>query len=99
MGNKTTLKRRYLKNALMESLRSDYRTSTIGIIIMNHIQDAEIFYKKLLYRDCVKSLSRAKKLAEKHERFGLHLEILNWERRLIGSTMELHSISAEKNRP
>ncbi len=91
--NRTALRVRYLKESILENLRAYHRKSTAGIIIMNHIQDAEILYRKSLFKDCMKSLNKAKKLAIKHERFGLHLEILNWQRRLIGSTMERYALT------
>ncbi len=47
-GNIASLKKKYLKDSLLDSLRSYNRKSTAGIIIMNHIQDSEIFYRKLL---------------------------------------------------
>lgn len=89
------LKKRYLKVSLLEALRNFHHEQSIGSVIMNHIQDAEVFYNKLMFRECLRSLNRAKKLCIDQERFGLHLEVLNWQRRLIGSTMEAYDISEE----
>ena len=92
-GRKGAIKRRYLKDALLDNLRTFHRKRSIGRIIMNLMQDAELYYEKLLFKECLKTLKKAKKLASRHERFGLHLEIIGWERRLLGSTLEKHNIS------
>jgi len=92
-GNKAALKRRYLKTQILTSLRNYYKDQTPGLIIMNLLQDVEILYHKKLFIQCEKTLKRAKKVAIKHERFGLYLEILNWERRLISSTLENYTLN------
>lgn len=92
-GNEAALKKRYLKEMILDSLRGFHKKRTVGRIIMNHIQDAELFYHKLLFKECLKTLEKANTLAEKHERFGLHIEIIGWKRRLIGSTLEKYAIS------
>lgn len=92
-GNQAALKKRYLKEQIFNSLRSYHKKQTATSVILILIQDIEILYHKRLFQQCAKTVSKAKRIAGNHERFGLYLELLGWERRLIASTLDTYNIT------
>jgi len=73
----------YLYSLILKSLQGYHSTISIDSTLKNLLLQIEILYNKALYDACEKMLSRAKKLAYKHEQFLAVLEMLEWERKII----------------
>jgi hypothetical protein len=94
----------YLYSILLKSLRM-YNSEKPGITeIIDLLRDVQILFEKSLYKQCRKLLARARKLAEKYERYIQLLEILDWEKTLARTSAyadtepeELHNIYREHN--
>ncbi len=67
----------------LKSLDAFYSDSSIDVEIRKLLHYAEILFKKSLYDECRKIISKAKKIGEKHQRFSALLDIRKWENRLI----------------
>lgn len=72
-----------LYNHLLRSLDAFYYNSSIDADLRRQLHAVEILYKKSLYDQSFKILKGAKKLAYKHEKHTILIEILNWEKLLI----------------
>ncbi len=77
----TTGKKRLFKN-LMASLRFYHQKSSVEIIIQNYLSEIEILYNHNLPKQSLYILKRAYALAVHYEKFGLLLQILEWEGKL-----------------
>lgn len=81
--------KRHLHTKIMESLRAYHAGESIDVQVHAHIQDFEILLQKSLYRQSRKSLDRARKLAEKHERFTEIIRINKLETKLLRAENDL----------
>jgi hypothetical protein len=77
----TTTKRRLYRN-ILKSLRSMNEDRSIDIRIGNQLADIEILYHLNLPEQGAFIINNTRRLAASHERFGLLLQILEWEKRL-----------------
>lgn len=77
----TTTKRRLYQN-ILKSLRSMNEGKSIDISIGNQLADIEILYHLNLPEQGAFIINNTRKFAASHERFGLLLQILEWEKRL-----------------
>ncbi len=73
----------HLYKLVLKSLRLFYSENSISAILAEHIQSIEILYNKALYSECTKLVSKAKKIAESHERFYYLFELMKWEKTLL----------------
>ena len=78
----------HLYKLILKSLRMFYSDQSIGSVLSQDIKNIEILYKKALYKECEKLVSRSKKTAEKYEKFYYWFELINWEKKLIESSYE-----------
>lgn len=78
-----TFTKNYLYNLIIKSLIGFYSGNSIEARIYNLIISAKILFKKSLFDDYFRNLEVAKSLAEKTERFGILLDILKIQMRLI----------------
>lgn len=72
-----------LYNSILRSLDAYHANSSIDAELRRLLHAVEILYKKSLYDQSYKMLRSAKKLAYKHEKNTILIEILNWEKMLI----------------
>jgi hypothetical protein len=77
----TTTKRRLYQN-ILKSLRSMNEGKSIDISIGNQLADIEILYHLNLPEQGAFIINNTRRLAASHERFGLLLQVLEWEKRL-----------------
>ncbi|AOM80036.1 hypothetical protein BFS30_24460 [Pedobacter steynii] len=77
----TTTKRRLYQN-ILKSLRSMNEDKSIDISIGNQLADIEILYHLNLPEQGAFIINNTRRLAASHERFGLLLQVLEWEKRL-----------------
>ena len=74
--------KRLLYDNLLKSLRSLHENASIDISIQNLLTNVELLYNHSLAEQARLMLHKAYTLAVKHEKFGLHIQALDWEKRL-----------------
>lgn len=67
---------------LLKSLRVYYEGMSVEIDIQNMLTEIEILYKRALPEQANELLSKSLALANHHEKFGLVLQLLKWEKRV-----------------
>ncbi|MTI22908.1 hypothetical protein E1176_17885 [Fulvivirga sp. RKSG066] len=82
-GRQFHVTKNYLSKQILKSLRGFYASSSYRHQLHELLLDIEILYKKELYDQCYDAVKRARKVAEKYEKFTELLEVLSWERRLL----------------
>lgn len=78
----------HLYKLILKSLRSFHSDRTISSVLKQELKNIEILYKKALYKECNKFVSRAKKQAIMHEKFYYWFELLSWEKLLLEEAYE-----------
>ena len=73
----------YLQDSILTSLRNYYRSSSVSMLLKNHLQNIEIYFNKELYNLCALEIRKAGKSAMRFEDETTLLEILNWKRKLL----------------
>lgn len=82
-------KKRYLVELILRALRSIQKDHDSHTRTAQFLHNAKILFKKKLYVDAEKAIAKGKKLADKYEHFGLKIELLDWELRVINSSLEV----------
>lgn len=75
-------KKRFLYKTILKHLKQMHPKSSPDVIIQNYLAEVEILYNHSLADQAMRLLTKAKELANKHEKFGLYLQVLQWEQRL-----------------
>jgi len=78
----------HLYKLILKSLRSFHSDKTISSILKQEVKNVEILYRKALFSECNKFVSRAKKQAIEHEKFYYWFELLGWEKLLLEEAYE-----------
>jgi tetratricopeptide (TPR) repeat protein len=78
----------HLYKLILKALRSYYGETSVSSMLKQEIKNIEILYNKALFEECSKFLERAKKLAEKNEKFYYLFELINWEKTLLEESFE-----------
>lgn len=81
--NRFSITKNRLYHAIMRSLDAYHSNSSVDAELRRLLHSAEILYKKSLYDQSYKMLMSAKRLAYKHEKNTILIEVLNWEKLLI----------------
>lgn len=88
----------FLYNYLLDCLRTCNTTDSIDLQLTELCSNVRILYDKCLYRDCIKMLDRAKKIALKYERSSRLLELLELEKLVIRQTVNVnHATRVEES--
>lgn len=74
--------RKYLSEQILRSLRLYYENLSNNIIIQNGLSEIEILYEKRQGLYCQEKIKEIKLMAQQYEKFGLLLQIYEWERKL-----------------
>jgi hypothetical protein len=82
-GHTPAIAKNRLYETILKSLHSFHAESSLDVELQRLLHSAEILFKKSLYPECSKILTRANKLAVKHEKHYVLLEIHKWEKRLL----------------
>ena len=72
----------WLYSNILKSLRVQHDDRSVDIILQNQLIEIELLYRLSLSGQAVLILSKSLNLARKNERFGLLLQILDWEKKL-----------------
>jgi hypothetical protein len=78
----------HLYRLVLKSLRSFYSENSISSLLKQEIKNVEILYNKALFKECDKFVSRAKKIANEHEKFYYWFELISWEKKLLEEAYE-----------
>jgi tetratricopeptide (TPR) repeat protein len=78
----------HLYKLILKALRSYYGETSVSSMLKQEIKNIEILYNKALFEECAKFLERAKKLAQKYEKFYYLFELINWEKTLLEESFE-----------
>jgi hypothetical protein len=76
--NNEIQRRNYLYNSILESLVKS--SKTIDSQISRGLHHVEILFNRQLEKEAWKELEKVEKLANKHERFGYVIQILEWKK-------------------
>ena len=82
--NNEIQRRNYLYNSILESLVKS--SKTIDSQISKGLHHVEILYNRQLEKEAWKELERVEKLANKHERFGYIIQVLEWKK-ILGTRL------------
>lgn len=85
----------YLYEVLLKSLRSFHEGKSARISIKEDLINIEILFTKGLYRQCLKLLQRARRLAEHFELLPALVEIASWERKIEGHSYDFDKITQQ----
>jgi len=80
----------FLYDYLLKCLRTINTSDSTEIMLADLSGYAKILYDKCLYRDCIRLIDRAKKIAVKHERSVQLLELLELENSVIRQTVNVN---------
>lgn len=72
----------WLHANILKSLRVQHDDRSVDIIIQNQLIEVELLYRLSLSGQAVLILTKSLKLARRNERFGLLLQLLDWEKKL-----------------
>lgn len=78
----------HLYKLILKALRSYYGETSVSSMLKQEIKNIEILYNKALFEECGKFLERAKKIAQKYEKFYYLFELINWEKTLLEESFE-----------
>ena len=81
--NSLAIAKNRLYETILKSLDSYHAESSVDVELRSLLHYAEILNKKSLYDECFKMLQRAKKIAHRHERYTVLIDIGRWEKRII----------------
>ena len=70
--------RKYLYDSILESISKS--SNSIDSIILKKLLNTETLYNRQLIKEAWKEVNKAQKLAQKHERFGFLIQILEWKK-------------------
>ena len=77
--NNFSVAKAYLYNLILRSLQVYHTNISADLKLSNLLQQTKILYEKALYPQCIKLLTKAKKIAYKYEKHLQILEIHQWE--------------------
>jgi hypothetical protein len=81
--NRFSITKKRLYDHILSALDAFYSSSSIDAQLFKFMHSAEILYTKSLYEQCGRILRSAEKLAEKHERYALIIEIRRKKKKLL----------------
>ncbi len=85
----------YLYKLILKSLRLYDAEASAEAILRQEIKNVEILFQRGFFKECNKFVTKAKSIAEKHEKFYYWLELINWQKALLDE--EYESGCFEKN--
>lgn len=93
--NNFSITKRRLYDQIISSLNAYHSRNSIDALLYKNLQGAAILYQKSLYSQAEKLLNSAHKLASKHERMALLIEIEHKQQQLI-ETRHYSSVKKEE---
>lgn len=84
----------YLFSVILKSLTVFHNDDSYGMKLKNQLQSIEILFYKGLYKESLKLIQSAEKVAVKIENFSLLLDILNWKKKCLGYSKGLSAAAS-----
>lgn len=81
--NQLHVVKNYLVKQIQKSLRLYYAEQSRELELKTILSNIEIMFYKEQYGICISEFKRAEKLAAQYEFFSLHLDLVNWKRKLF----------------
>ncbi len=78
----------HLYERILHSLRLYHLSNSADIQIREYIDYARILFDRSMYKQCLKVLKKAKKLAVKNDNLEQVLEILKWEKQVVAQGID-----------
>ncbi|HAK29666.1 MAG TPA: hypothetical protein DCO90_10610, partial [Sphingobacterium sp.] len=96
LRGKVLINKKYvLYETILKHLKQMHATLSPDVEIQNLLADVEILYNHSLAGQAMRLLVKARSIAEINEKYGLYLQVLNWEQKLsIVMNSPLRSIEA-----
>jgi len=95
----------YLYEMILKSLQAYDEKSSVAYRLKHLLLSVRVLFRRSLFEDCKEVLKKARKLAQRYERFRELLEILEWEKQIAYTQAkvdyldrELHRIEQEERR-
>ncbi len=73
----------HLYSLILKSLRGFYSDKSAASILQEQLRNIELLYNKALYKECAKTIKKAKKIAYNYEKYYFLLDLIDWEKILI----------------
>lgn len=70
----------HLYSLILKSLRGFYSDKSAASILQEQLRNIELLYNKALYKECAKTIKKAKKIAYDYEKYYFLLDLINWEK-------------------
>lgn len=87
--------RNYLYNLILRTLKLYHEGTSTDLFIQDALAKVELLFDRGLYAQARKLLKTAREKAVAHEKFHLHLEIIDWDHLLPG--FDMMELAAERN--
>ncbi|MFT3884575.1 MAG: hypothetical protein QM724_03830 [Flavobacteriales bacterium] len=81
-----SITKRRLYGSILQSLNAFHAESSLDAKLRRQLHQVELLYQRALYQDAAKILRSVRTQASAHERHGLLLEVVDWQRRLMERT-------------
>ncbi len=81
--NSFAIAKNRLYETILRSLDSFHSESSVDVQLRSLLHNAEILFKKSLYDECGKMLTRAKKIAVKYEKHTVLIDIYKWQKKIL----------------
>jgi hypothetical protein len=72
----------HLYSLILKSLRGFYSDKSAASILQEQLRNIELLYNKALYKECTKTIKKAKKIAYNYEKYYFLLDLIDWEKKL-----------------
>ncbi len=73
----------HLYKHILRSLRLYHSDDSATAQVQEELKNVEVLYRKRLFKEAQKFLNRARKLAERYEKFNQLLDVIGWEKALL----------------
>lgn len=88
----------YLYDTILRSLQFYDEKTAIDFKLNGMLQNIRVLFKRSLFEDCLDMLQKLKKLALKYEKFGVILEVLDWEKQIAYTRTDITYLDKELDR-
>ena len=85
---------KYLYTLVLKSLRVYRSNKTVSLQVKELLEYVEILYERALYSQCIKTLFKAKKLANEYEMQLAVLDCLMWEYKIYSTSEDVKAIKS-----
>lgn len=88
----------YLYDLILKSLQAYDEKTSVDYKLKGMLLSVRTLYKRSLFDDCKELLYKAKKVANKYEKFNAGLEILGWEKQIAYAETDITYLDRELGR-